>query len=154
MKWDKSTWGEGPWQDEVDRFEWRHESGLPCLIKRSPTSGSWCGYVGLPPGHKFYGQNYDSVDAEVRVHGGLTYSAFCDGDEGEGICHVPLEGEASEVFWLGFDCSHAFDLAPAIEATLGRYSLSANFLGNSVYRDISYITNETNNLATQLKNLG
>lgn len=27
---DKSSWGDGPWQQEPDRAEWTHR-GLPCL---------------------------------------------------------------------------------------------------------------------------
>src|SRR5947207_1159298 len=54
----KSEWGPGEWQDEPDRLEWRHTSGLPCLIVRNHM-GSLCGYVGVPPAHPFYMRHYD-----------------------------------------------------------------------------------------------
>jgi hypothetical protein len=52
------------------------------------------------------------------------------------------------VWWFGFDCHHAWDLAPG---------MPANFLidfGDAVYRTLEYVTNETNCLASQLKDLG
>ena len=48
---DKSAWDRGPWDDEPDRVEWRVPElpQLACLVVRGPL-GSWCGYVGVPPG--------------------------------------------------------------------------------------------------------
>jgi len=139
----KSEWGDGPWQTEPDRVEWRH-AGLPCLIRRSPgVTGVWCGYVAVPPGHPAHGAGYD--DVAVDVHGGLTYAGDCDGDEGVGICHVPRPGEPADVYWLGFDCGHAFDICPALEA---RYRDLAT--RDQVYRDLAYVTAETESLAEQL----
>jgi hypothetical protein len=141
----KDEWGPGPWQDEPDRAEWRH-AGLPCLVKRSPGGGNWCGYVAVPPGHPCHGAGYD--DPEVEVHGGLTYAGLCDGQEGGGICHVPRAGEPAEVWWLGFDCHHCYDFAPqyaAYFAAIGRSSCP-----DEVYRDLAYVTAETNSLAEQL----
>lgn len=110
----REEWGDGPWQTEPDRIEWRHEpSGYPLLLARGYT-GAWCGYVGLPPGHAFYGKSH--TDIEVEAHGGLTYSGPCSG----AICHVPEPGEPDDVWWLGFDCSHCYDIAPAQEAFIGR----------------------------------
>jgi hypothetical protein len=107
----KSEWGDGPWQDEPDRELWRHESGYPLLAVRGP-QGAWCGYVGLPPGHPWHGQG--PWDLGVEVHGGLNYAGPCSGE----VCHVPGPGESDDVWWLGFDCNHAFDLWPAIAANL------------------------------------
>ena len=46
---DKSSWGDGPWLAEPDKEQFADEAtGLPCLIRRSPTSGALCGYVGVP----------------------------------------------------------------------------------------------------------
>ena len=61
---DKSTWGDGPWQQEPDRVEFRHP-GLPCLLVRHPRLGVWCGYAAVPPGHALYGKPYDD-DATGR----------------------------------------------------------------------------------------
>lgn len=69
---DKSNWGNGPWQNEPDKCQWRDEAtGLPCLIVRGP-SGALCGYVGVSEGHPAFGKDYDSVAADV--HGGLTFA--------------------------------------------------------------------------------
>ena len=55
----KAEWGPGPWQDEPDRAEWRAAAGLPAMaIRNTHTSGSWCGYVAVAPGHPFYGKHY------------------------------------------------------------------------------------------------
>lgn len=103
----KSTWPAGPWHDEPDHEEWRH-LGFACLIHRSGSSGALCGYVAVPEGHPWHGREFGSFD--VDVHGGLTYSQKCQ--DGGAICHVPKPGESDNVWWLGFDCNHAFDLAP------------------------------------------
>lgn len=64
----KSEWGEGPWQHEPDKMEWRDkETGLPCLIVRGPV-GALCGYVGVPPTHPAYGLSYDGIpDDQFRA---------------------------------------------------------------------------------------
>lgn len=104
---------EGPWQNEPDRVEFEHK-GFPCLMVRQPHSGHWCGYVGLPPGHKFYQKDYQEIEWAADAHGGLTYSNACQGD----VCHTPKEGEPDDVWWLGFDCAHSGDYCPGHD--LGR----------------------------------
>jgi len=121
---DKSAWGAGPWVGEPDRVEWRIGGalhGLVCLAARGP-SGSWCGYVGVPPGHPAHGKGYDAVHElrELDVHGGLTFAAPCDVGEHAVICHVPEPGEPDAVWWLGFDCAHAWDYSPGTQATLAK----------------------------------
>ena len=109
---DKSGWGEGPWNDEPDKLQWQDEkTGLPCLIVRNRKMGNWCGYVGVPDGHPFYDMPDDEAQNMVEVHGGLTFSSFCQetDSEREGVCHVPGEGEPDNVWWLGFDCAHSGD---------------------------------------------
>lgn len=62
----KSEWGEGPWQHEPDKMEWRdEETGLPCLIVRGP-AGALCGYVGVAPSHPFHGLSYDGLPKAVH----------------------------------------------------------------------------------------
>lgn len=146
MQLDKTLWGPGPWQEEPDRHEWRY-NGLPCLIRRGRI-GVWCGYVGVAPGHPFYDEEYDEPD--VSVHGGLTYGSRCDGEEGEGICHVPLPGEAAEVFWLGFDCGHAGDLIPRWNAYPELQELSRA----EVYWTMEMAMRETEYLADQIADYG
>jgi hypothetical protein len=85
----------GPWDREPDKRIWTDEyTGLPCIAQRN-YCGAWCGYVGVRYGHHWFKKPYGNVDADV--HGGLTYSDT-------------REDEA--VWWLGFDCSHAFDYVP------------------------------------------
>jgi hypothetical protein len=138
---DKSQWGKGPWLHEPDKKQWQDPAtGLPCLIVRN-NSGALCGYVGLPPGHKFYGWNYDDVDVP-SPHGGLTYSDFCQHSaESHGICHRPGEGEPDTVWWLGFDCAHGGDYLPAASY---RRSIPGS------YRDLNYVTQEITQLAAEL----
>lgn len=116
-KWEKSAWGPGPWDDEPDRVEWREPTmpGLVCLVARGPM-GNWCGYVAVPPGHPAHGADYN--DVEVSVHGGLTYAERCQAGPAAFVCHVPAPGEPDDVWWLGFDCGHAFDYSPAMEARM------------------------------------
>ncbi len=146
---DKSTWGDGPWQTEPDRVEWAH-AGLPCLVLRSP-HGNWCGYAAVPPEHPLHGWDYNDVD--VDVHGGLTYASPCDGH----ICHVPNPGEPDDVWWFGFDCGHGFDIMPGMDARLreigDRLPMSTfdplHFPG-ATYKTLDYVKAETNRLAEQL----
>jgi hypothetical protein len=155
---DKSGWGEGPWMSEPDRVEFRH-AGLPCLLRRSPRGGAWCGYVAVPPGHPLHGTTHDGID--VEVHGGLTYSGRCEGD----VCHVPAPGEPDDVWWIGFDCGHAFDVSPAREARLRAidphladpwppWPEPVPAALREVYRDLAYVRGETESLAEQLAALG
>lgn len=138
---DRTYWEPGPWDGEPDRKEWRHSSGLACLAVRANTTGAWCGYVGVPPGHPYHGKGYDEV--EVEVHWGLTYANACRGP----ICHVPAPGESDDVWWLGFDCAHAGDLTPGSE-----FRLPERLRGRcgDVYRDEAFVTAEVNRLADQL----
>lgn len=131
----RELWGEGPWQNEPDYLQFKDEAtGAPCLIVRGPV-GALCGYVGVPEGHKYFGVEYDNVP--VEVHGGLTYSNHCT----DHICHVPEPGEPDHVWWLGFDCAHSEDMAPAIPVVCnGRYR----------YRDMDYVKREIRELAEQL----
>jgi hypothetical protein len=140
---DRSGWGHGEWDDEPDKVQWPdEETGLPCLAVRSPSSGAWCGYVGVDASHTLFEVDY--MELNVDVHGGLTYSDFCRSHEigeGRGICHVPGDGEPHDVWWLGFDCSHYGDLPP--------FS-SFSFLSGGIYRTLDYVQDQCRKLARQL----
>jgi hypothetical protein len=193
----KKQWGPGPWQDEPDEAEWVNEAtGYKCRILRVPHTGSLCGYVVVPETHPAFGLSYDgdtyaehqermaafraelertrgdikkwrSLPAQeafpgigeaigkVEVHGGLTYA-------GPGITH-------KDEWWFGFDCAHAGDLCPAIEALMHRIHIEAGDtrvwerqkalkaeLGaqwQDTYRTLAYVRNECADLARQLKAL-
>jgi hypothetical protein len=169
LQYDKSDWGEGPWQTEPDRVQWQH-AGYACLITRHPSFGSLCAYVGVDRAHPLYGQEWDAEGSpidDLEVHGGVNYSAKCRGH----ICHVPEPGMPDDVWWLGFECAHAFDLAPAMEARMKKLKpLSSPFLDipkwpqmveemrdrlgmREHYRDLPYVKAECESLAEQLRAL-
>jgi hypothetical protein len=140
----KAAWGKGPWLEEPDRVEFKH-AGFACLLHRNARFGTWCGYVGVPPSHPAHGKGYDDID--VDVHGGLTYADHC---QAEGpICHTPEPGQPDHLYWFGFDCGHAGDLAPYREALLGLKPFPGGRY-RDVYRDQAYVETETKRLAEQL----
>jgi hypothetical protein len=148
----KAAWGDGPWRSEPDKIQWQDEAtGLPCLIKRNHM-GALCGYVGVAEGHPWFKKGCDAVYGMfpngVDVHGGLTFADFSQDESSPDdiphrICHIPGPGEPHRVWWLGFDCSHAFDLAPGMR----EYSSRAH--SENVYRDVPYVEAQIRNLAKQ-----
>lgn len=137
---DKSKWTRGEWDDEPDRVDFESH-GFACMLLRVPSSGHWCGYVGVPMTHRMAGVHYDDVaigpnNEYPRVHGGLTYSDKCSGR----ICHIPKPGMPDDVWWFGFDCAHAGDLCPA----------SAYVMPGDIYRNVEYVRSQTESLAEQL----
>ena len=151
MTAEKASWGPGPWNDEPDKEQFADEAtGLPCLIKRN-RGGALCGYVGVPEGHPWHGKDYDDIEPCPDVHGGLTYADSCqEGPEGETICHVAAPGEPEPLWWLGFDCAHAFDLSPALDSLLDRRARGWSYgdLGET-YRSVAYVKAECASLARQ-----
>ncbi len=145
---DKSDWGHGPWDSEPDKIEWVDpETGYDCIIRRSPL-GALCGYVGIPESHALFGLDYDDLNIDLEVHGGITWTGKPDGDE------VPIDirlatEHPKQLWWIGFDCAHAFDLAPAMR----RYTDMVTTWPDDwtqVYRDMEYVRSEVLELAKQL----
>jgi hypothetical protein len=160
---DKSEWPKGPWNNEPDRVSWVDpETGYHCLVRRvgiagdTDTTGHLCGYVAIERGHPFYGKTFDGdfdvLEGQFNVHGGITYSNACSGDGITGICHT-TENNADEAWWLGFDCLHSGDLSPGLVAELLKTNLRIKSILDNEYRDISYCTAEVESLAKQLKEL-
>lgn len=150
-KIDKSAWGPGPWQEEPDRVEWRAH-GFPVLMVRQPEAGHWCGYVGVPPGHPWFGKRGDDWEDPtfrgVDVHGGITYSDACRGE----VCHIPAPGEPDDVWWHGFDCAHYNDISPgraAREQGLGLAPWPAPPMAS--YKDVAYVRRQAERLAEQAR---
>lgn len=119
------------------------KTGYPCLMRRSPTSGAWCGYVSLPKDHPFHDLSYDDLenmkDVELDVHGGITFS-----DRG--------------VF--GFDCSHYGDyyiMGYSMMSMIGQFatdianSYERTMAGDKrlTYKTKEYVIKQTNSLAEQ-----
>jgi hypothetical protein len=161
---DKTDWGDGPWQDEPDKMQWTDEAtGLPCLAVRS-RSGAWCGYVGVDTGHPWFQADPFKISLPDGVHGALNFASFCqdEADEGHGVCHIPGPGEPDRVWWLGFDCQHAWDKKPANDALMRRVAphleemrqeLSVGILAET-YRDLDYVRDQCRRLARQARNAG
>jgi hypothetical protein len=137
-------WEPGPWDDEPDRVQFKTTAGLVGLVVRSALTGALCGYVGVPPGHPLHGKKYGEIEG-VSVHGGLTYSERCDDGP---ICHVAEPGEPAAVWWIGFDCGHAFDLMPALMAQIARHGL--HWGHPDEYRPLAYVRAEVERLAEQV----
>jgi len=112
--------------------------GFKCMIKRHPDFLSLNGYVGLPKGHKFYGKGYDDIGQEIDCHGGLTFTGHWDDDP--------------ELWWIGFDCAHAWDMTPGIEMRLplDMQMKISDIDKNVTYKNIEYVRNECKSIVDQL----
>jgi hypothetical protein len=89
----------------------------------------------------------------------LTYADKCDGP----VCHEPKSGEPDNVWWLGFDCAHSFDVSPKMETDNPGFGLLTEFYDaifqhdpkehqptRRTYKTIGYVRTETMQLAEQL----
>lgn len=56
-----------------------------------------CGYVGIPTGNSFYENSVGDLGF-IECHGGITYAEY-----------RLLGIESSNIWWIGFDCAHAYD---------------------------------------------
>jgi len=126
------------WLDEPDRDEFEY-AGLKCLILRHPEIGHLCGYVAVPKGYLCYGRHHDHLPYDdifpIQVHGGLTWSKSGDGKTWP-------EG----YWWLGFDCAHAWDLAPYMLGLIPHTPIGIH----GTYRNLQYVREETGKLASQI----
>lgn len=165
---DKSGWGDGPWQHEPDRRQWADQaSGLPCLAIRHPEMGNWCGYVGVLPDHPWHGRERAELDEFVTVHGRLTFAGPSDRASPRGQDSIWLQmgrhvPGLPELWWFGFDCAHAWDRIPGMEAFMRRHALPDlvaldKLIGGRFkavmkdcrYRDLLYVEGECERLAGQ-----
>lgn len=152
---DDTEYPDGPWQDEPDWARWEDDiTGLPCLIRRNPSIGNLCGYVGVPEDHPLHGVDYSQCiyiahgrecpDPEqeewgycdhepqslIDVHGGVTFAGEHPDDS---------EKDGPE-WWVGFDCAHLGDVCPGMDVGQSR----------GTYRRFRYVRGETEGLARQL----
>jgi hypothetical protein len=136
---------EGEWTNEPHSYQWS-AFDLQCLVFRAPNLLHWCGYVGVPPGHPAFLRDYQDLP-EIQVHGGLTYSNFLERAES----YVKSRTHSCRHWWLGFNCSHPFDLVPGLlRGQLG--SLSSR-LCIQTYRNFKYVRAQTEFLAIQLSEM-
>jgi hypothetical protein len=154
---DKSSWGDGEWQNEPDKVQWRDErTGLPCIVRRQPRLGFLCGYVGVPEGHPLYGR--ECYLPEVVHDYEINYANACqDGPEAESICHIPEPGEPDHIWWFGFDCAQGMGHAPGLAARdlatfpeWGGEMKDALANGWEVYRTLGHVEEQCAVLAVQL----
>ena len=96
----------GPWDEEPDAAVVEH-GDVPIVLIRNGMY-TWSGYVGLPPTDPLAGVELfcnDGVDAyDARGIGDATYANYSP----ERDAMVGLSG----LWWVGFDCAHAFQLIP------------------------------------------
>lgn len=152
----KTNWGEGDWNNEPDRIHWvDKDTNYPCLILRIPHHGALCGYVAVLEGHPCFGLDCDTTPVyELSVHGGVTYTDFCnEEDKLLGVCHIPPNGQSDRVWWIGFDTVHLYDYAPVFEMQKRNYTgyVFSDKQTKDVYRNLDYVIAEVESLAKQLK---
>lgn len=139
------SWSDGPWVEEQDYATWMQD-GFHCAIRRTPITGALCGYVAVPLGHPWYGASVRSWFANavgdepkhplanVDVRGGVTYAAQCQGNL--------VVDKDNPWWWVGFDCSHAWDVSPGMES----FGFS---MGDQTYKSWHWVKREVENLAQQ-----
>lgn len=174
---DKHKWPPGPWMDEPDELEWRDEAtGLSCLIRRGHF-GQLNGYVGVPPGHPYYGwHGTDEIPMppgflkrtpDINKIGIFQLVSFAfSGGRKHNVVPLSLmlevhggltfSGERTNtgLWYFGFDAGHSGDFLPgmlAIEQEILPTDLFKAVLGEkNNYRDITYMKAEVALLAKQL----
>ncbi len=154
---DKSGWPPGPWHVEPDALSYETRDGLPAVAIRTDVIGVWCGYVGVPLDHPWAQLPFRPPpqlpelaalyrDREPRreypdasVHGGITFA---------GAATDPIAltvGELAACFyWVGFDCSHAWDVSPGLPA-LARLAR----IPSMEYRTLNFVRAEIDRLSEQ-----
>ena len=136
-----------PWESEPDDAEWVDEpTKYKCRIVRNEHTGTLCGYVGIPRGHRMYGMTYQEAerdDNNFHVHGGLTYS---------GGMREPFD----DYHYFGFDTAHAGDLSPRVVLSMLKWLKEGDgalgFYEGETYRTWDYVRREVKVLALKLKN--
>jgi hypothetical protein len=148
-------WGDGPWVNEPDEFEFEHE-GFVCLgrrMSRAPLmfGGYWCAYIVLPDGHPWREKDYDDIE-DIEVHGGITFG---------GLDPMPTSADRH---LLGFDCAHSGDIVPSMGKTMERHRkdflkrmpefskfLEESFIFQETYKTYEFVVSEVKSLAEQAK---
>lgn len=143
----------GPWTGEPDKVLWVDPtSNLDCMMLRNH-QGGWCGYVGVPSQHPWFEVGFDDIHPYPEVHGGVNYSAACQEGEGDdAICHTPMAGRSGHLWWLGFDCGHAWDFQPLAHLRLKqicRDDLPDRIREGTTYRTLEYVRDQVTLLALQ-----
>lgn len=129
------------------------------VVWRVPDMLCLNGYVGVKRTHPYFGlERHARRVGEMKVHGGITFTG-----------KRQLPGFKKGFWYFGFDTGHAFDLVPGIENDMvpimemfmsSVFGVTNDRLGESVmnafknrprtYKDVSYISKETEKLYTFL----
>lgn len=145
---DKSTWGEGDWQNEPDQAQWISKS-LPCLIIRN-SNGNFCAYIGVPATHPYYNKHHD--DVVLYAHGNVNFSGKQipkDDKQAEDCDSADSTNET--VWWFGFSCDHVCDYQPAKHIrNQSDDQIAIDTANNGTYRNIHYVMCEVETLVGQL----
>lgn len=103
-------------------------SGLECMVVRT-RMGHYCGYVGVPPSHPWFGKGYnEKVKVPPSVFSRETcadnvgvINLLCASDVSQDAMDIVLavdvhggltfsaKDKTREIWWFGFDCAHAGD---------------------------------------------
>ena len=134
-----------PWESEPSYAEWVDTAtGYKCRIVRNPSTGTLCGYVGIPREHRLYGMTYqraENGDNDFEVHGGLTFSGAM--------------GEGDVYHFFGFDTAHGGDFSPGLAVSMLKWTGEPDdvreFYKEEEYRTWDYVNREVVNLALQLR---
>lgn len=114
---------------------------------RNKHTGTLCGYVGVPRGHKLYGMTYQELGKRhtIPVHCGLTYSGWrCWWSEGD------------DYHYFGFDTAHAGDFSPGLAVQMLKWAKSegvVDYHKTDTYRTWDYVQTEVNVLVLCLQGI-
>lgn len=133
----RNGWGSGPWDSEPDTESFITKVGYRGELRRT-SLGTWCGYVGLPANHPFVGRPWEDIEADIDVHGGVTFA-------GCGLLTLIHDVHTQAAEWVGFDTAHGSDYVPGFAAPE-----NGGFTIGEPYRTQAYVRAEVERLAAQL----
>ena len=123
-------------EGNYNKFEYKGYTYV-VLRPRPFTSGHLCGYVQLKETDKNFNCQ-DPYDLEYDVHSGITFGGVPT------MRKLPIKLDG---YWLGFDCSHAWDKQPMNDIIYGGL-ISENC--EEKYRDLEYVKKECEKLIDQI----
>lgn len=120
---------EGAWSQEPDKVVWIDEvTKLDCMLLRNDL-GTWCGYVGVPETHPYFG--LDCKRVEFAFEREIDFSSTCKvgaSEDEKVVCHCRTY-EHGETWWFGFNLASCWDYIPI---------LTHQVATTQDYRDINY----------------
>lgn len=122
-----------------------------------PTEAQWLGIEAALADESLQreARKYPTGDSARRVASlteqrGLTFAEWREYQQARRICHIPVGGRPTRVWWFGFDCSHYRDVSPAFDAMSARHGIPRFSDDDSEYRTIHYVRRQVTSLAGQL----